>query len=232
MAKYVKHPTDERKFHCPLCDYGVGEGEGKSRQAVSAHFNSTHKENEKSPSTPTLEADNVESLKVEEKSKPDWLKFDMTDEETDVETISISPLAQSFIKGLSKEGRDPSTPKELKQYYQHQGKMLTWIFTGVIDPLVSWYGKTITTDPSFNVARSNADVQILEETSSQWLEYRQISLPVTPDIVMAATVGSLYIPAFHKIHKNRDPSRPSLFKRWRQRRALKKALKKERIVNA
>ena len=156
----------------------------------------------------------------------------MTSEDEKVETISISPLAQSFIKGLSKEGRNPQTPKELKQYYEHQGKMLTWFFTGIVDPLFVWYGRTITTNANFDIKRSASEIQLMEESSTQWLEYRQIDLPVTPDIIMAVTVGSMYLPVVRKIHKNRDPNRPSFIKRWRQRRALRKALKEERNRNA
>ncbi len=232
MAKYEKHDTDEKKYQCPDCDYGHGAGNGKSRQAISSHWNKVHKDSRISASTPSEEVDNPDSLEVKESSKPEWLRFDMDEESEDVETISISPLAQSFIKGLSRDGRDPQTPKELKQYYQHQGKMLAWFFTGIIDPLMSWYGRTITTNPNFDVKRSAGDIKLLEESSTQWLEYRQIDLPVTPDLIMAATVGSLYVPTIRKIHKNRDPSRPSFIKRWRQRRALRKAMKMERMKNA
>ena len=42
MAKYEKHPTNEDKYQCPKCDYGSEVG--KSRQAVSAHFNKEHQE--------------------------------------------------------------------------------------------------------------------------------------------------------------------------------------------
>ena len=229
MPKYEKHDVDEGRYQCPLCDYGHGEGNGKSRQAITSHWNKVHKESEKSASTPTLEGENVE---IRESTKPQWLNFDMSGEDEKVETISISPLAQSFIKGLSKEGRNPQTPKELKQYYEHQVKMLTWFFTGIIDPLFIWYGRTITTNANFDIKRSASDIQLMEESSTQWLEYRQIDLPVTPDIIMAVTVGSMYLPVVRKIHKNRDPNRPSFIKRWRQRRALRKALKQERMNNA
>lgn len=232
MPKYEKHSTDDGKYQSTFDDYGHGEGNGKSRQAVTNHYNRNFKETEKTPSTPTFEGENTENIEIEESPKPEWLNFDMSEEGEKVETISISPLAQSFIKGLSKEGRSPQTPKELKQYYEHQGKMLTWFFTGIIDPLFVWYGRTITTNSNFDIKRSANDIKLMEESSTQWLEYRQIDLPVTPDIIMAVTVGSMYVPVVRKIHKNRDPSRPSFFKRWRQRRQLRKALKQERIQNA
>ena len=225
MAKYEKHPTDEGKYQCPICDYGHGEGNGKSRQAVSKHFK-IH------TSDPIEEADIPESLniKIEENddSKPEWLSFDMSDESGEVETESISPLASSFIKGMSKQEL-PTTQKELRQFYQTQGKMMSWIFTGIIDPLISWYGRAITTNPDFKVSRSEGDVELLTDSSAQWLEYRQIQLPVTTDIIMGVTVASMYAPVMYKIHKKRDPNRPSLFKRWKMRRTLRKAMKQERM---
>lgn len=231
MAKYEKHLTDEGKYQSTFDDYGHGEGNGKSRQAVTAHWNKVHKKPGISASTPSLEGEKSQNIEIED-TKPSWLKFDMSDEDVEIETVTISPLAHSFIKGMSKQGKEPTTPTELKQYYEHQGKMLTWVFTGMIDPLLIWYGRTITANENFNIKRSRADIEVMEESSAQWLEYRQINLPVTPDIVMAATVGSMYVPAIRKIHKNRDPSRPSIFKRWKQRRALRKALKMESKKNA
>ena len=72
MPKYEKHDVDEGRYQCPLCDYGHGEGNGKSRQAISSHWNKVHKETEKSASTPTLEGENVE---IRESTKPQWLNF-------------------------------------------------------------------------------------------------------------------------------------------------------------
>lgn len=227
MAKYEPHPTQEGKFQCTECNYG--HDTGKSRQAVNSHYNRMHKTEEKSTSPPTMEGDNSESLEVEE--KPDWLKFDMSGEEENVEVISINPLAKSFIHGLSNK-TIPTSDKELKMYYEHQGKMLAWIFTGVLDPIVSWYGRAITANQNFTVRRSNDDVELLESASAQWLEYRDLSIPLTPDIVMATTIGSMYAPALYKIHKKRHPSKPSLWRKFKARRALKKALKAERDANA
>ena len=229
MAKYEKHETDEKKYQCPECDYGRGEGKGKSRQAVSKHFD-THTDHPLIE--PIIEKPSPIEIEGHDDSKPDWLSFDMSEEEGEVNTVSISPLASSFIKGMNKDTEAPTTIKEMKDYYDNQGKMLSWVFTGLVDPLISWYGRAITTNPNYKIKRSREDVELLSQSSSQWLEYRQITLPVTPDIIMAATVGSMYAPVFYQLHKKRDPNRPSLFKRWRMKRALKKALKQERIDNA
>lgn len=225
MPKYEKHSTDEGKYQCPICDYGHGEGNGKSRQAVSKHFDKLH-------SDPPLEAEIPISLDIEieenDDTKPEWLSFDMSSEDEEIKPQTISPLAASFIKGMSNREL-PTTQKELREYYQSQGKMLSWLFTGIIDPLISWYGRAITTDSNFKIQRSDSDIELLTNSSAQWLEYRQIQLPITPDIIMATTVGSMYVPIMYKIHRKRDPNRPSFFKRWKMRRALRKAMKQERV---
>ena len=92
MAKYEKHPTDEGKYQCPICDYGHGEGNGKSRQAVSKHFK-IH------ASDPIVEADIPESLNIEieenDDSKPEWLSFDMSEESAS--TMGSSMIFDIFV---------------------------------------------------------------------------------------------------------------------------------------
>ena len=48
MSKALPHPTDEGKWMCSDCDYGHGEGNGKSRNAVYKHWNKHHKNAERS----------------------------------------------------------------------------------------------------------------------------------------------------------------------------------------
>ena len=224
MAKYEIHLTDENKYQCPLCDYSHGEGQGKSRQAVSKHYG-IH------TITPPLvdEIHDSSNIDVEETdTKPEWLSFDMSNDGDNIEAESISPLASSFIKGMSRQEL-PTTQKELREFYKTQGRMLSWVFTGVIDPLMSWYGRAITTDSKFKITRTDSDIDLLSDSSAQWLEYRQIQLPVTPDIIMSVTLASMYAPIIYKIHNKRDPNRSSFFKRWKMRRALRKAVKNEKV---
>ncbi len=105
---------------------------------------------------------------------------------------------------------------------------MRWVFAGAVDPVVSWYGKSITTDPNFSIKRSKADWELFETVSANWLEYHGVQLPITPNIIMAGTIASMYAPVFAKITRERDPKKPSLLKRWRARRALRKALKAEK----
>ena len=215
---------DDGKYQCPECDYG--HDEGRSRQAVTKHYNKHHlKESEKSASEPLLETEKQES------SEPEWLRFDETPKtEDDSETVSVSPIASTLLRGMVSDAEPPKSAKALKEYYQQQGKMIRWIFSGLIDPLLGWYGRGVTADENFEVKRSESDWILFEDASANCCEYHCMSVPVTPDVVMAGTVATFYAPVLAKISRRRDPSRPSLFKRWRQRRAMRKALKSKKEV--
>lgn len=233
MAKYEKNPDDEGKFQCTICEYGRGAGGGKSRQSVSRHYNASHAEkSDDDPISPKDKKSENEGVDVNEAENddsvpqaPDWLTFDMSAEDEEPATVSLSPTATSVLKGMAAGADPPSSPKALKEFYEQQGKMMKWVFAGVVDPLFSWYGKGITTDPQFTIKRSKADWELFEQVSSNWLEYHGIQLPVTPDIIFGGTLLSFYAPVMVKIHRQRDPKKPTLFKRWRSRRAMRKSLK-------
>lgn len=242
MAKYEKHSTDEGKYQCPICDYGHGENNGKSRQAVSKHFNALHADLEvnatiipKDDLEPKNRVDVIESQDevIEEEidtkpNTPDWLTFDMSDEGEEQATISISPTASTILKGMAKGNEPPKSGKAMREYYQQQGKMMRWVFAGVVDPLFTWYGRSITNDTKFEIKRTNKDWSLFEEVSASWLEYHEWNMPITPDIIMAGTIGSFYAPVLMKINRKRDPAKPSILKRFLLRRKLRKQIKKEK----
>ena len=105
--------------------------------------------------------------------------------------------------------------------------MMRWFFNGVVDPLFSWYGKAVTSNEKFEITRNAQEWELFEGISQQWLEYRQIVLPVTPDVMMAGCVGSFYVPQVWNIHKNRDKSKTFGFRGMYQRWKLKRKLKRE-----
>lgn len=219
MSRYEKHDTDEGKFQCPECDYGHGEGNGKSRQAVSSHHKKTHDETvekvEETVEDPSLEGDISFS----------WLDYE-TPEVDESTTISTTPLAETILRGaLANEGELPKSPKALKEFYKQQGKMLRWVFSGFVDPLFAWWGRGVMADPDFEIKRSSSDWELFEDASASWLEYRGLTVPLTPDVVMLGTVASFYAPVVVKVRAKRDPNRKSWFQRWRARRAVRKALK-------
>lgn len=226
MANYEKHPLDENKFQCPDCEYGHGEGNGKSRQGVSVHFKKTHlpQEIEEIDSLPPIEEEKIDSF---DDSKPEWLEFDMSDEDDEGATVSVSPLASTLLRGMVSDEKVPQSAKAMKEFYKQQGKMMRWIFSGFVDPLFGWWGKAVTANPDFEITRTSSDWELFEDASTNWLEYHGMSIPVTPDMVMAGTIATFYVPVFASVHRQRDPSRLSFFKKWRTRRALRKALKNQ-----
>ena len=220
MSRYIKHELDEGKYACSECDYGHGHGNGKSRQAVSNHHKKAHREAveeiEITPSDPPLEEDVSFS----------WLDYDMPEVEDD-STVATSPLADTILRGaLANESELPKSPKALKEFYRQQGKMMRWLFSGFVDPLFSWWGRGVMADPDFEIKRSSSDWELFEDASASWLEYRGLTVPLTPDVVMLGTVATFYAPVVVKVRAKRDPNRVSWFQRWRARRAVRKALKK------
>ena len=202
MSKYEKHDFDDGKYQCPVCEYGHGEGNGKSRQAVSAHHTKAHSQkSEEIPLDPPLEADNPKS----------WLDYEMPEVDEQA-TVSTAPLADTVLRGaLASEQSVPKSPKALKEFYRQQGKMMRWLFSGFVDPIFSWWGRGVMADPDFEIKRSSSDWELFEDASANWLEYRGLTVPLTPDVVMLGTVAT----------------RKSWFQRWKARRAVRKALKSE-----
>jgi len=237
MAKYEKHSTDEGKYQSTFDSYGHGEGNGKSRQAVSAHYNKHHSESkpekkEQKEEELTDFSSDWEPSKKEEEVESVWQNFTTQIPEGQDQVESIPPLAKTILKSAREHGK-PKSGKQLKDFYKGQAKMLRYLFGGIIDPLVSWWGRGVTMNPQFNVERTTEEWELFENVSSDWLEYRQITIPVTPDLMMAGTLGFMYVPQFSRIIKNRDPNR-RLFsiKGWLARRRQMKEMKKMAKENA
>lgn len=251
MAKYIKHPRQKGKYMCPVCEYGSNVG--KSRQAVTNHFNKTHKDITVSDSIgdisednlissfqPSEEKDESEDMGIKSDSAPietddtapDWLNFSFENEETSqpLEHESLPPIATSVLSHWHNSGGIPQTQENLRAFYKQQARMMRWFFNGVLDPLVSWYGKSVTSNEKFEIKRSAQEWELFEGISEQWLEYRQIILPVTPDIMMAGCIGSFYVPQVWNITKNRDKSKSfgfrGMYKRWKLKRRLKAEAKR------
>ena len=229
MAKrYEKHPDIEKKFRCPICTYG---DDGKSRQAVTNHFKKNHEESEPEIKTePEIQSDvpiEPEPVTIE---TPDWLDVDFG-EGGDPVIGSIPLPAKGFIKSLSANPEPAAqTPQAMREWYKQQAVLLRYFLAGVVDPLIEWYGRGVTLDPTFSIDRSKDDWALLESVGEQWFAYRGISFPVNPDMLMVGTLGVLYFPQVNKIRKERDPSitrfNPLVkFRQWRERRAIRKAIK-------
>ena len=107
--------------------------------------------------------------------------------------------------------------------------MVRFLFSGVVDPLVGYWGKGVTGDSTWAIKRTEDEWQMTEEIVAQWMEYRGVSVPINPDILMVGCIGALYVPPIMTARKNADPNRPkwkplSWFSRWKARRSIRKAL--------
>ena len=222
MARYIPHPEIENKFMCSLCDYGSN---GMSRQSVNNHFKKTHVESE-NPEIGEPEILIEEPVIID----PDWMKVRDT-EEGEVKFTSLPPVAKGALKFFSSNREPPKAGASLKAFYSKQGKMLTWFFRGIIDPLIQAYGRGVMGEKGkdFSIKRSKDEWQLFEGIATEWVEYREVSIPVSPDMLMIGCVGSFYVPPLKVIHQKRDPAKPSLFGRlkmrvtnWRLKRALKR----------
>ena len=239
MAKYEKNPLDEGKYQCPICEYGRGAGGGRSRAAVSRHYNATHLEAGESKTSTT----SIPSISTQAEIQPDgqtvaayektataiptWLNFDMSEGDGAPETSSINTAAKATIQGLLRNPESIKSEKELEEFHTQQARMMKWLFKGGVDPALEWWARAVTSDEKFSIERSSSDWELFEDVAKSWLEYRGIVLPITPDVVMVGTLGAFYAPVVVKMNKNRDPSRPTLFKRLRKRLAMRRMLKQK-----
>jgi hypothetical protein len=211
MARYIAHPEIENKFMCSLCDYGSN---GLSRQSVNNHFKKTHTEPENTEvEEPEIVIDEPPII------DPEWMKVRDT-EEGEVKFSSLPPAAKGALKFFSSNREAPKAGASLKAFYSKQGKMLTWFFRGIIDPLIQAYGRGVIggeKGKDFSIKRSKDEWQLFEGIATEWVEYREVSIPVSPDMLMLGCVGSFYVPPLKVIHQKRDPSKPSLFGRLKMR---------------
>lgn len=250
MVKYEKHPYDKGKYQCTVCTYGHGKGNGKSRQAVSKHFNKHHNSLDHDSNKKKIDAPApITDLRTDEEEpiidtntqepetvvidEPEWLSVDFGDG-AEAMVQSIPSPVRGLLSTLAKN-HDPDKPRtraEAKAWFQQQARMVRFFLSGVLDPLVSWYGRGLMSNPDFEIKRSADEWKLTEDITAQWLEYRGVVVPINPDVLMIGTLGALYLPPMSHIHRNRDPNRPKksirgIFGRWRARRALRKALKEQ-----
>jgi hypothetical protein len=243
MAKYEKHPRIKGKYQCPLCDYG--RKNGRSRQAVSKHFDQKHGEPEIAPESVTEATEPSDATHTAEEvieatddvktqsedynpSEPEWLTIEREESEGEPQVGSIPSPVRGVLKGLQGAvNASEFTVTEMREFFKHQAKMVRYLFSGVLDPLVSWWGKGVTSNPEFAISRTEEEWRMTEEITAQWMEYRGVTVPLNPDVLMIGCVGALYVPP---IRKNADPTRPKWnplgwLTRWRQRRAIRRGLK-------
>ena len=243
--KYEKHPFDDGKYQSTVSNYGHGKGNGKSRQAVSKHYDKFTAEQDieviLAPSEPQLDEVVGEDLEgdVEVKmqsddytpSDPEWLTIGREEESGSEPEVGSIPLpVKGVLKGLQGAvNASEFSMSEMREFFKHQARMVRFFLSGVVDPLVSWWGKGVTQNPEYAIKRTEDEWAMTEEITAQWMEYRGVSVPLNPDILMIGCMGALYAPPIAEIRAKADPNRPkrgplALFRRWKQRRAIRRGL--------
>lgn len=221
MSKIVeKHPTDEGKYQSVFDSYGHGEGNGKSRQAVYGHYRKQNKVKElakaesefsKSSSSDSedIPIESADSLSEGEDTSINWGNISWAKESEDDGKADTIPSPVRGIAALGKAGSGGSANLKRKQK-ELQGKMARWGFM-MMDRLVTWWGRGVTNNPKYELARSERDYDLLEETTTEVLDYYDLSIPVNPIAVWGVTVVSAYVPPIMDIRKQADPSRKRRF---------------------
>ena len=241
MAKYESNP--DGKYQCPLCDYGHGPGNGKSRQSVSKHYNKVHldpvaeeeapAEAESYSSVDQEEPGEIEiSFEFQEDDEPSWLNAGVLEaEEVPITPSPMSSPVKGFLKSLNKEagvkkGKKKSKAEQLA-WNQQQARLVRWGYV-CIDRLVVWWGRGVLEDPSWDITRSEDEWKIMEASTTAFLDHHNMSIPVNPDLVFVATLAGAYGPPVRYVAKNgkrKVLSWKNPIKAWFARRKLKKMAK-------
>jgi len=196
-VKAIPHPTDPDKWMSNFDDYGHGEGNGKSRNAIYKHFKKI----------------NSEPVVNEETSEGDgWIKTEWMDDSNE----SVKP--KSIPEPLSEMVGGKFSEVNIKA----QGHMIRSVFVG-LDRLITHWGRGVMSDKEWTIERSPEDYDTLETSTLQMLAYYDVTIPVTPPMIWGLTVSSAYAQPVSHVIKNRDPNRKrkGIFSRLFKRKAKK-----------
>ena len=196
-VKAVPHPTDPDKWMSNFDEYGHGEGNGKSRNAIYKHFKKINQESESSES---------------EKSDG-WIKTEWMDDSTEtVKAKSIPEPLSEMVDG-----------KFAEVNFKAQGHIVRSVFVGLARLITHW-GRGVMSDNEWSIERTPEDYDTLETSTLQMLAYYDVTIPVTPPMIWGLTVGSAYVKPVSHVIKNRDPNRKrkGIFSRLFKRKSKKK----------
>lgn len=192
-----------------LDDYGHGEGQGKSRQSVYKHLKKVGLMNPTPPKVasvePTPKTDTDTQPEVDE-PESGWDDFRI-----DIEDIGIHTIPTP-IKMIAKAGSGGSPTALLKAQAEVQKLSARWVFTSV-DRLITWWGRGVMNDQNWEVKRSQADYDLLQDTTVSVMELYGIEIPISPWAIWGITVGSAYVPQIAHVRKNASPNRKR--RKWR-----------------
>ena len=200
VVKAIPHPSDEGKWMSNFDDYGHGEGNGKSRGMIYKHYRKTH----------SNESDKIENT-------DDFVSTEWAD-------AGSVPKAKKIKEPL----KDMATGTVSQINLKAQSHIIRAGFIG-LDRLVTHWGRGVTGNKEWEINRSDEDLDTLQDSTMQLLDYYEVSIPVTPPMIWAVTVGNAYAPPVMEVMKNRDPNRKKkgLIARIFRRKSKKAEPKKE-----
>ena len=215
MSKIEPHPTDEGKFQSTIDGYGHGVGNGKSRSAVYKHLKSIDfvqppeseeieetesytKSEEIEPELNTLDVEDLsDSYTVEDEEQTEWGSIDWASDEGYTE-----PIPRKIPKPISEMARGKAT-------VVNTAATKTMIRFGYIslDRMIVHWGRGVMNDNEWEIERSPADLDTLEDATVGVLDYYGVTIPMSPVLVWGAAFGAAYVPPVVHIRKNADPTR-------------------------
>lgn len=222
MALAEKHPIDDEKWQSTFDKYGHGKGNGKSRNAVykyakkqesrtsdkkkdpiiqkEASFEtgsqSSDSENTKSGSDEG-EADFVQEF-IENDTK--WESVSWADDEEESDEVQAATIPKPIA--------DIARGKESRINMEATGQFVRYGYMA-LDRMITHWGRGVTNDPSYSLTRRVSDYDALESATVAAMAHYGIEIPISPLLVLGATVTAAYAPPIIHIQKHKDPSRRS-----------------------
>jgi hypothetical protein len=208
MSKALPHPTDEGKWMCSDCDYGHGEGNGKSRNAVYKHWNKHHKnvesiliETESNTTVYETTEENTDFVQSDDSSTFEWGSIGWGDPETDEEVVPKT-IPSVFAESLNR----PNTALSAAGTKQ----ILRMGYIG-LDRLITHWGRGVMSNREWKIERHSADYDALQDSTWAVMQHYGVAVNVSPVAAWAATVGTAYVPPLVHIQQNADPNRKGNF---------------------
>ena len=220
MALAEKHPTDEGKWQSTFDKYGHGAGNGKSRNAVYKYAKkqesrtSPKKESPKLPKSDLSETGSQSSDSENTKSGPDNEEPDFVQEfiENDTKWGSVSwaddgeDLDDIQAATIPKPIADIARGKDSRINMEATGQFVRYGYMA-LDRMITHWGRGVTGDTSYSLSRRPSDYDALESATVAAMAHYGIEIPISPLLVLGATVTAAYAPPIIHIQRHKDPNR-------------------------
>jgi hypothetical protein len=210
MSRVEKHPIDEDKYQSTFDDYGHGEGNGKSRNAIYKRFKKINIEPVKE------ESDKEKSFEPILDEVPDWGQINWTDD-----TIEEGDDSD-YVKSIPDPIAGLHDSKAVHLAMGAQAQVVRYGFKA-LDRLVTHWGRGVMgpTAEKWEIKRKEKDYDTLQDSTMMMMQHYGIMIPINPLMIWSLTVSTAYAPPIGHVLKNRDPNRPKrkgLFSRFRRKK--------------